>query len=100
MGSGRLTEIYGINLLFEAWKIVVKEIKEGLLIIVGGNEYIRRKYMKYPNVLFIGKKPNTELPDWINISDVCVAPRTPGFPHTFYNDKDSNKISEYAARLS
>jgi len=28
---------------------------------------------------------------------VCLAPRTPGFPKRFYDDKDSTKISEYAA---
>jgi hypothetical protein len=35
--------------------------------------------------------------NWINGADLCVAPRTPGFSAAFYNDKDSTKISEYAA---
>lgn len=106
-GSGRLREIYGLDLLLKSWKIVESKLSNVLLIIVGPRndseikkeEIIKLAHKKYgiKNILVTGWIPYTELPNWINIADICLAPRTPGFPKEWYNDKDSTKISEYAA---
>ena len=105
--SDRLNEIYGIDLLFESWKIVERNHPTACLVIVGPSHsseynafslkhYAKRKF-GIKNLLVTGWTSYEELPNWINIADVCIAPRTPGFPTRWYNHKDSTKISEYAA---
>jgi glycosyltransferase involved in cell wall biosynthesis len=104
--AGRLREIYGLDLLLESWKIVEDCLENVLLILIGPRpddkmkledlkEYVSSYGIK--KVRFTGWVDYKELPNWINIADVCLAPRTPGFPSQYYNDKDSTKISEYAA---
>lgn len=104
--AGRLKEIYGLDLLLESWKIVEDSLDNAFLVLIGPRpdaevtadalkEYARSYGVK--NVRVVGWVDYMELPNWINIADVCLAPRTPGFPSQFYNDKDSTKISEYAA---
>ena len=101
VGNERLREIYGIDLLFQAWKRVCESSKNVLLVVI---------CKMYPwllglaksvgidgKVLFVDFCDRTTLANWINASDVCIAPRTPSFPSAYYNDQDSTKISEYAA---
>ena len=99
-GSVRLREIYGLDLLLAAWKYV--EEASGSTLIILGNVPIRYISMKMDSfgikkIRLPGRVPTNDVANWINASNVCVAPRTPGFPKSFYDDKDSTKISEYAA---
>lgn len=100
-GGVRLREIYGIDMLIETWKMIEQSEDHAYLIILGNDsiDYIKEKIKKenLKHVILPGKVSNSELANWINCADVCLAPRTPGFPSSFYNDKDSTKISEYAA---
>jgi len=104
--AGRLEEIYGLRLLLESWKIVEERCNNALLIIAGPRNdseisksdiLQRAKTLNIRNLCVTGYLHNSALPDWINIADVCLAPRTKGFPIEYYDDKDSTKISEYAA---
>lgn len=100
-GGTRLREIYGLDLLLSSWKIVEESKNSCFLVILGDDSipYIRRKVqtMSIKRLLLPGRVSTKSVANWINCSDVCVAPRTPGFPKVFYDDKDSTKISEYAA---
>lgn len=102
----RLEKIYGLKLLLNAWRIVEKSLENVLLVIVGPRSNAEMsplditnyaKDLGIKNIRVTGWIDNEMLPNWINIADVCLAPRTPGFPSEWYNDKDSTKISEYAA---
>ncbi len=104
--AGRLEEIYGLTLLLESWKIVEKNNPDTVLVIIGprhdseisGDDLVNRaKALGIKNLRVTGYLSALALPDWINMADVCLAPRTKGFPIDWYNDKDSTKISEYAA---
>jgi glycosyltransferase involved in cell wall biosynthesis len=104
--ANRLREIYGLDLLLESWKIVEKSLENVLLIFIGPRhdaemrlDNLKKYVYSYgiKSVKITGWVNYNELPNWINIADVCLAPRTPGFPSQWYNDKDSTKISEYAA---
>ncbi len=100
-GGVRLREIYGLDMLIDSWKMIEQSEENVLLVILGDDsiEYIKEKIRieNLKHVILPGKVSNSELANWINCADVCIAPRTPGFPVSFYNDKDSTKISEYAA---
>jgi len=102
----RLKEIYGLDLLLESWKIIEKILENVLLVFIGPRqdaEMTSWQVSKYAQdfglkkMKVIGWVDATRLTNWINTADVCLAPRTPGFPSKWYNDKDSTKISEYAA---
>jgi len=101
VSGGRMREIYGLDLLLQSWKLVEKGKENAMLIIIGPapfewlRHHVRRLGLKCVNA--VGVQNHETIPDWINASDVCLAPRTPGFPSDWYNDKDSTKISEYAA---
>lgn len=104
--AGRLEEIYGLTLLLQSWKIVEENHDDSILVIVGPKPdsdvpkskiISRAKDMQIRNLRVTGWVSNEQLPNWVNIADVCLAPRTVGFPVEWYNDKDSTKLSEYAA---
>jgi hypothetical protein len=99
-GGVRLREIYGLDLLLDCWKLI-EATDPSYLVILGDDSlrYIREKInlLKLKHVLLPGMVRVGDVANWINCADVCVAPRTPGFPQRFYDDKDSTKISEYAA---
>ena len=100
-GGVRIKEIYGLDLLLESWKLVQDSVDSPSLVILGDEhiDYIRTKArsLKIKRILLPGRVKVKDVANWINCSDLCVAPRTPGFSDAFYNHKDSTKISEYAA---
>jgi len=100
-GGVRLKEIYGIDLLLDSWKLVENSDDSCFLIILGDDsiDYIRQRarILNIRHLLLPGRVRLADVANWINCADVCLVPRTPGFPTYFYNDKDSTKISEYAA---
>ncbi len=100
-GGVRLRAIYGLDLLLESWRKVEASCSSCTLVILGDDslDIIRSssKTLGLRKILLTGRIPMTDVANWINCADVCVAPRTPGFSDLFYNDKDSNKISEYAS---
>jgi len=100
VGGGRMRKIYGLDLLLDSWELTITKLKNVQLLIIGP---VDESFIYYYNdkkitkIKFIGLVSYKDLPNWINLSDVCLAPRTPGFPICWYDDKDSTKISEYAA---
>jgi glycosyltransferase involved in cell wall biosynthesis len=101
VAGGRMLEIYGLELLTKAWSLVEKKLRDVCLVIVGPAPtfWIKQSVEKLgiKHLFVVSPVPYSSLPNWINVADVCLAPRTPGFPVEFYNDKDSTKINEYAA---
>jgi glycosyltransferase involved in cell wall biosynthesis len=100
-GGVRLKEIYGLDLLLESWKLVENSLNAPTLVILGDErvDYIKKKAqtLAIKRLLLPGHVRVRDVANWISCADLCVAPRTPGFSDAFYNDKDSTKISEYAA---
>jgi len=101
VSGGRMREIYGLDLLLQSWKLVEKRKENVMLIVIGPTpfDWLRNqvKRLGLNGIHTVGVQNYETIPNWINASDVCLAPRTPGFPSDWYNDKDSTKISEYAA---
>jgi len=101
VGGGRMREIYGLEMMLESWKIVEEAQADAWLIIVGPLSFDwtnqRISALGLRRVKLVGWQNGSILPNWIGASDVCLAPRTPGFPRIYYNDQDSTKIPEYAA---
>jgi len=100
-GGVRVKEIYGVDMLLESWRLVENSNGSCTLAILGDDsiDHIESKTrsLRIKRVLLPGVVSVSDVANWINCADVCVAPRTPGFSDIFYNDKDSTKISEYAA---
>jgi len=102
VAGGRMLEIYGLELLLKAWSLVEKELSNAYLVIVGPapaswiKQFAEKQDVKHLHV--VGSVDYDLVPNWINIADVCLAPRTPGFQTQFYDDKDSTKINEYSAQ--
>jgi len=79
---GRLEEQKGVGYLIKAYKLVKKEIPNSRLIIVGPGTRLRGKYEKevqqsgLKDVIFVGGKPQNELPRYYKTADVFCAPAT------------------------
>jgi glycosyltransferase involved in cell wall biosynthesis len=100
VGGGHMREIYGLDLLLKSWQIIEKSVEKTYLFIVGPapkdlSEQV--KFLKLTHVISCGVMNSEQISQLIYDSTICLAPRTPGFPTNWYNDKDSTKISEYAA---
>lgn len=100
-GGVRVKEIYGAGMLLESWKLIEKSTDSATLVILGDDsiDYIKQKSkaLNLKRLILPGLVKTKDVANWINCADVCIAPRTPGFSDAYYNDKDSTKISEYAA---
>ena len=93
-------EIYGLDMLLDSWKLV-ENSTDADLVILGDlpNDYMHKmtRSLNIRRLHLTGRVGLQDVANWVNCADVCLAPRTPGFPKSFYNDMDSTKISEYAA---
>ncbi|NHI82931.1 MAG: glycosyltransferase [Candidatus Thorarchaeota archaeon] len=101
VGGGRLREIYGIDLLIDAWREVHRQKPDARLYILGPKHKVgltasEFKDLAKKELIFPGTIPHKEIPIWIASADLCVSQRTRGFPVEFYNIYDSLKLSEYA----
>jgi len=79
---GRLEKQKGVDYLIKAYKLVKKEIPNSRLIIVGPGTRLRGKYEKevqqsgLKDVIFVGGKPQNELPQYYKAADIFCAPAT------------------------
>ncbi|GAI75031.1 unnamed protein product, partial [marine sediment metagenome] len=81
---GRLEKQKGVNYLIKAYRRVRQEVPNSRLIIVGPGTRLRGKYekevlrsgLKLKDVIFIGGKPQSELPQYYKTADVFCAPAT------------------------
>ena len=99
-GGVWVREIYGLDMLLESWKLVENSTEADLVILGDLRKDYMHKMMRSLNIRRLhltGRVGLHDVANWVNCADVCLAPRTPGFPKSFYDDKDSTKISEYAA---
>lgn len=100
-GGVRVKEIYGLDLLLESWQIIERIDPHAILVILGDDsiEYAKKRVslLRIKRCLLPGRVSTANIANWIKSANVCLAPRTPGFPNNLYNGCDSTKISEYAA---
>ncbi len=101
VGGGRIREIYGLDLLIESWRKVIKKEPNATLYVLGPNDNLgingkSRRSLEKKGIVFPGVTPHSQIPIWISAADICLSQRTPGFPVQFYNIHDSIKLSEYA----
>jgi len=79
---GRLEKQKGVNYLIRAYRRVKQEVPASRLIIVGPGTRLRGKYEKeiarsgLKDVIFVGGKPQSELPPYYKTADVFCAPAT------------------------
>lgn len=79
---GRLEKQKGVNYLIRAYRRVRQEVPNSRLIIVGPGTRLRGKYEKevvrsgLKDVIFVGGKPQSELPQYYKTADVFCAPAT------------------------
>jgi len=79
---GRLERQKGVDYLIKAYKQVKQEVPNSRLIIVGPGTRLRGKYERevlqseLKDVIFVGGKPQCELPRYYKTADVFCAPAT------------------------
>ena len=79
---GRLEKRKGLNYLLEAYRKAKQEMPDSRLIIVGPGTRLRGKYEKQvmrsglKDIVFVGGKPQSELPQYYKTADVFCAPAT------------------------
>jgi phosphatidylinositol alpha-mannosyltransferase len=79
---GRLEAQKGVDYLIKAYQRVKKEVLDSRLIIVGPGTRLRGKYEQMvqqsglEDVIFVGGKPQSELPRYYKTADVFCAPAT------------------------
>jgi len=79
---GRLEKQKGVSYLIKAYRRVKQEIPNSRLIIVGPGTRLRGKYEQevlrsgLKDVIFVGGKPQSELPQYYKTADVFCAPAT------------------------
>ena len=76
--AGTLYKISTLDWLAEHWHLVLKEIPEAKLLILGEGalfsklKTIIEKKKLQKNIILTGWRPYQSLPDFINLSDICV----------------------------
>jgi len=90
--TGSLENFQGIEYLFGAMKRVCGKFRNSTLLVVGvdkGDKYARRarELGIEDNVLLVGEKAFSEIPDYLACADVAVVPRVncPGIPQKLTN---------------
>jgi len=79
---GRLEKQKGVDYLVRAYRRIKQEVPDSRLIIVGPGTRLRGKYEKevlrsgLKDVIFVGGKPQSELPPYYKVADVFCAPAT------------------------
>jgi glycosyltransferase involved in cell wall biosynthesis len=99
--SGDISRLDGLDVLLKAAPLVIKEIKDIKFVIVGnGSKYAnklkrfieRNEFKRF--FMFTGWVPHVNIPQYIAVADVCVAP----FRLTLTSSSNlMNKIIEYLA---
>jgi glycosyltransferase involved in cell wall biosynthesis len=95
---GRLSLVEGADSLPHIISFVLKKTKAVFWIVGDGPLYLSLKNLekKYPNfVKIFGWQPHDKIPDIINASDICIAPRHETAFSSYYNEEGLHKISEY-----
>jgi len=82
---GNLEKYQGINLLLDSFKIICEKNKKCNLVIIGGTEETREKYVKIAEelaidsrVFFIGTRPLENLSMYLMQASILVSPRIKG----------------------
>ncbi len=96
---GRLTQVEGANLLPNIMENVLREDAAVVFWIVGDGPLYRTLKAfaeKYPTrIKLFGWQPYEVIPNFINASTVCIAPRNTSSLSVYYNEEGLQKISEY-----
>lgn len=91
---GNISSTYDFDLIFRS----AIELKGVTFIIIGSGKPLRILKENSPdNVRFLGLKSNNIIADYINASDVCLAPIRSYSSNIVSNDQDVWKVGEYAA---
>lgn len=70
---GRLVEVKGVRIIFN----LAQNLKDITFVIIGSgplSEELKKKSKKYPNILFLGKVENQNLPVYYNGADLLLIP--------------------------
>jgi len=90
----------GLDLLVSAMRRVIARCPEAVLIVVGGDERDIKRLRRQAktlgvmrNLLFLGKKPPEQVPDFLALADVLASPRRGGInpPGKVYTYMQSGK---------
>lgn len=83
--TGSLARYQGIDLLIPAMKKVTAGVPDAALVIVGGDDRDAERLSRMAgsigvmdHLLFLGKKPPEQVPDFLAAADVLVSPRRGG----------------------
>ena len=100
MYVGNLEKYQGIDLLLNAFVLACNKVDRARLIIIGGSDEDIANYRKKSDdlgigtkVLFVGRRPVTDLHHYLRQADILVSPRSSGFntPMKIYSYLDSNR---------
>ncbi|MFH0848061.1 MAG: glycosyltransferase [archaeon] len=83
---------------------IVELVPDVMLVMIGDgpqraeiDTYISSQKLNH-HVMITGWIPNTDVPNWISIADVCVLPRREDMPSArFYSPHSVRKVGEYLA---
>lgn len=95
---GRLSRVEGADILPSIISFVLKRMDAVFWIVGDGPLYLPLKNLeqKYPDfVKVFGWQPHEKIPDFINASDICIAPRHETPFSNYYNEEGLQKFSEY-----
>jgi hypothetical protein len=97
---GKLARVEGADLMPSIISDVLKKAKNRVIFWMVGDGTLRplieKVEKKYPDaVRLFAWQPYNKMPNFINASDVCIAPRDET-PHSqYYNEENLFKVSEY-----
>jgi len=96
---GKLTHVEGADLLPKIMENVFREDAAVVFWIVGDGPFYEPLKIfaeRYPRrVKLFGWQPNMNIPNFIEASDICIAPRHKSSFSIYYNEEGVSKISEY-----
>ncbi len=94
--TGNFEAYQGLGILLEGFMKIHGKWPDARLLIVGGEEgEVREMKERYgePRITFAGKRPISEMPDFLNTADILVSPRASGenTPYKIYSYLASGK---------
>lgn len=96
---GKLTQVEGADLLPKIISDVLRKANDAVFWVVGDGpfyELLKKFAENFPRqVKLFGWQPHDSISNFINASDVCIAPRHSSYFSVFYNEEGVSKLSEY-----
>ena len=78
--SGSLSEYHNPKFLGQVIGLVYKKDPNIKFLFIGGGNLMKKFVSRFENVIYRGEVPREQVPNYINMADVCISTMDPEYP--------------------